>query len=27
MILIDAGGKWGGYTADVTRVSQSISLS
>jgi hypothetical protein len=26
MILIDAGGKWGGYTADVTRVSLSLEL-
>ena len=24
MILIDAGGKWGGYVADITRVSIPI---
>jgi Xaa-Pro aminopeptidase len=23
MVLIDAGGEWGGYVADITRVSPS----
>ena len=27
MILIDAGGKWGGYTADVTRVRPSEKIA
>jgi len=26
MILIDAGGKWGGYIADVTRVSRPTAI-
>lgn len=24
MVLIDAGGKWGGYVSDITRVSRLI---